>query len=224
VGASAGWLLPRAGVWMVAVKRFFGVLMLGMALWLVSPVLGNALQMILWALLLLGYGAWLLSRRGHWAAMALGAVLGVLGAVQLVGLASGARDVLAPLAHMNGTPKHALAFERVKTVAELDAVLAANAGKTAMLDFYADWCVSCKEMEKLTFIDPAVQAKLANTVLLQVDVTANDADDKAMLKRFGLFGPPGIIFFDRGGREIADSRVIGYQNATKFLNSLKKLE
>ena len=224
VGASAGWLLPRAGAWMVAVKRFFGVLMLGMALWLVSPVLGNALQMILWALLLLGYGAWLLSRRGHWAAMALGAVLGVLGAVQLVGLASGARDVLAPLAHMNGTPKHALAFKRVKTVAELDAVLAANAGKTAMLDFYADWCVSCKEMEKLTFIDPAVQAKLANTVLLQVDVTANDADDKAMLKRFGLFGPPGIIFFDRGGREIADSRVIGYQNATKFLNSLKKLE
>jgi thiol:disulfide interchange protein DsbD len=93
-----------------------------------------------------------------------------------------------------------------------------------MLDFYADWCVSCKEMEKLTFVDPAVQAKLANTVLLQVDVTANDADDKAMLKRFGLFGPPGIILFDGRGREIPDSRVIGYQDARKFAASLAKLD
>jgi thiol:disulfide interchange protein DsbD len=92
-----------------------------------------------------------------------------------------------------------------------------------MLDFYADWCVSCKEMEKLTFIDPGVQAQLANTVLLQVDVTANDAADKAMLKRFGLFGPPGIILFDAQGREIDDSRVIGYQDAEKFRASLQKL-
>jgi thiol:disulfide interchange protein DsbD len=224
VGVSAGSLLPRAGAWMEAVKRFFGVLMLGMALWLVSPVLPPLLQMLLWAALLLGYGVYLLSRRGHWAAMAFGAAFGILGALQLVGAATGGRDPLAPLAHLTGTPKHGLSFKRVKTVAELEAVLAANGGKTAMLDFYADWCVSCKEMEKLTFIDPAVQAKLANTLLLQVDVTANDAADKAMLKRFGLFGPPGIIFFDRSGKEIADSRVIGYQNRSKFLTSLQKLE
>ena len=224
VGVSAGSLLPRAGAWMEAVKRFFGVLMLGMALWLVSPVLPAAVQMVLWAALLLGYGAWLLSRRGHWAAMAFGAAFGILGAMQLVGVASGGRDALAPLAHLGGTPRHALEFRRVKTVADLDAALAANRGKTAMLDFYADWCVSCKEMEKLTFVDPAVQAKLANTVLLQVDVTANDAHDKAMLKRFGLFGPPGIILFDANGAEIPDSRVIGYQNASKFLASLQKLD
>jgi thiol:disulfide interchange protein DsbD len=224
VGVSAGSLLPRAGAWMETVKRFFGVLMLAMALWLVSPVLPAPLQMVLWAALLLGYGAYLLSRRGHWAAMAFGAAFGVLGALQLVGAATGGRDPLAPLAHLTGTSKHALAFKRVKTVAELDAVLAANGGKTAMLDFYADWCVSCKEMEKLTFVDPAVQAKLANTLLLQVDVTANDAHDKAMLKRFGLFGPPGIIFFDTQGREIPDSRVIGYQNASKFLGSLSRLD
>jgi thiol:disulfide interchange protein DsbD len=92
-----------------------------------------------------------------------------------------------------------------------------------MLDFYADWCVSCKEMEKLTFVDPAVQQKLANTILLQVDVTANNADDKAMLQRFTLFGPPGIIMFDTAGREIPDSRVIGFQNTGKFLTSLQKL-
>ena len=166
----------------------------------------------------------LLQGRNHWLATACGIVFAVLGAMQLVGVASGGRDPLAPLAHLSGEPKHALQFRRVKTVADLDAALAANRGKTTMLDFYADWCVSCKEMEKLTFVDPAVQAKLGDTVLLQVDVTANDAHDKAMLKRFGLFGPPGIIFFDRDGVEIPDSRVIGYQNASKFLESLSRLE
>jgi thiol:disulfide interchange protein DsbD len=108
-------------------------------------------------------------------------------------------------------------------VAELDAALAQSGGKTAMLDFYADWCVSCKEMEKLTFVDAKVRARLANSILLQVDVTANDADDKAMLKRFGLYGPPGIILFDGKGQEIADSRVIGFQDAEKFRASLDKL-
>jgi thiol:disulfide interchange protein DsbD len=227
VGVSAGSLLPRAGMWMESVKRFFGVLMLAMALWMVGPVLPGLAQMLLWAALLLGYGFYLLRGgvKRHWAGMALGAACAVLGATQLVGLASGARDPLAPLARFTGGAQaQALAFTRIKTVAQLDAALAAARGRTAMLDFYADWCVSCKEMEKLTFVDPAVKAKLANTVLLQVDVTANDADDRAMLKRFGLFGPPGIILFDRGGREVADGRVIGYQDSAKFLGSLQKLQ
>ena len=224
VGVSAGSLLPKAGAWMDAVKRFFGVLMLGMALWLTAPVLPQAAQMILWAALLLGYGMFLLRHSRHWAAMTAGAVFAILGAMQVVGVASGGRDALSPLAHLGGGTQHTpLAFTRIKTVAQLDAALAQTGGKTAMLDFYADWCVSCKEMEKLTFVDPAVQASLANSVLLQVDVTANDADDKAMLKRFGLFGPPGIILFDKSGREIADSRVIGYQDARKFNASLARL-
>jgi thiol:disulfide interchange protein DsbD len=225
VGVSAGSLLPRAGVWMDTVKRFFGVLMLAMALWLVSPVLPPLVQMLLWAALLIGYGAYLLKRKGAWVSMAAGIAFAVLGAVQLVGAATGGRDALSPLAHLRGTDKQqGLAFTRIKTVDQLDAVLANTGGKTVMLDFYADWCVSCKEMEKLTFPDPAVKAKLANTILLQADVTANDAADKAMLKRFGLFGPPGIILFDKSGKEIADSRVIGYQDATKFLGSLQKLD
>lgn len=224
VGLSAGSLLPRVGPWMESVKRLFGVLMLAMAIWLVSPVLPPVAEMLLWAALLLGYGFYLLRHTRHWAAMAFGAAFAVLGATQLVGLASGGRDAWAPLAHLGGVPQHhGLVFTRVKTVDQLDAALAANAGKTVMLDFYADWCVSCIEMEKFTFVDPAVQQKLADTVLLQVDVTANDADDKAMLKRFGLFGPPGIILFDGQGREIADSRVIGFQNAEKFLGSLQRL-
>ncbi len=225
VGVSAGSLLPRAGAWMDAVKRFFGVLMLAMALWLVSPVLPAALQMALWAALLMGYGFYLLRSTRHWAAMALAAAFAVLGTVQLLGLASGGRDPLAPLAHLGpGAGDHGLRFTRVKTLAQLDAALAQTGGKTAMLDFYADWCVSCKEMEKLTFVDPAVKARLAGSVLLQVDVTANDADDKAMLKRFNLFGPPGIILFDAQGREIPDSRVIGYQDAAKFAASLARLK
>jgi thiol:disulfide interchange protein DsbD len=221
VGVSAGALLPKAGKWMDSVKRFFGVLMLAMAWWLVSPVLPAAVQMMGWAALLVGYGMYLLLNAG-WGGKAVGVIVAVLGLAQLVGVVSGGRDPLSPLAHLTGEQHTPLAFQRVKTVAQLDAVLAQTGGKTAMLDFYADWCVSCKEMEKLTFVDDKVRDKLANTVLLQVDVTANDADDKAMLKRFGLFGPPGIILFDGKGTEIPASRVIGYQNASQFHASLSR--
>jgi thiol:disulfide interchange protein DsbD len=227
VGVSAGTLLPRAGAWMNSVKRFFGVVLLAVAWWLVSPVLPPAVQMLGWAALGLGYGVYLMTRMTGWGAKAAGVAFTLLGAIQLAGVATGGRDALAPLAHLRAESalpgKHTLAFKRIKTVAELDAVLAATGGKTAMLDFYADWCVSCKEMEKLTFVDPRVKTRLANTILLQVDVTANDADDKAMLKRFQLFGPPGIILFDAAGKEIPGARVIGYQNAEQFAGSLARL-
>jgi thiol:disulfide interchange protein DsbD len=224
VGVSAGALLPRAGMWMDAVKRFFGVLMLAVGWWLVSPVLPGAVQMMGWAVLLVGYGMYLLMNSGKWVAKSVGVIVAVLGLMQLIGVVSGGRDPLAPLAHLTGAKHEApLAFQRVKSVQQLDAVLARTGGKTAILDFYADWCVSCKEMEKLTFIDPQVRARLANTMLLQVDVTANDADDKAMLKRFGLFGPPGIILFDKAGKEIDGARVIGFQDAAKFAASLSRL-
>ncbi|MGK5075054.1 protein-disulfide reductase DsbD [Janthinobacterium sp. ZB1P44] len=228
VGVSAGTLLPRAGAWMDAVKRFFGVLQLGVAWWLVSPVLPGAVQMLGWTVLFVGYGMYLLvgksGAQNAWIPKAFGLVFAVLGAMQLVGVASGGRDPLAPLAHLGGGQVHAQPFTRVKTVAQLDAALAQLNGKPALLDFYADWCVSCIEMEKLTFVDPAVREKMGQAVLLQVDVTANDADDKAMLKRFQLFGPPGIIMFNPQGQEIAQSRVIGFQNASTFLTSLRKLE
>jgi thiol:disulfide interchange protein DsbD len=224
VGVSAGALLPRAGMWMDAVKRFFGVLMLAMGWWLVSPVLPAAVQMLGWTALFVGYGMYLLMNSGKWVAKSVGVIVALLGLMQLIGVVSGGRDPLAPLAHLTGGKHEApLAFQRVKTVQQLDAVLARTGGKTAILDFYADWCVSCKEMEKLTFIDPQVRARLANTMLLQVDVTANDADDKAMLKRFGLFGPPGIILFDQAGKEIDGARVIGFQDAAKFTASLSRL-
>jgi thiol:disulfide interchange protein DsbD len=222
VGVSAGSLLPRAGMWMDSVKKFFGVLMLAMALWLVSPVLPAVVQMLGWTALGLSYGAYLLwNKRVGWGGKAAGIAFVVLGTVQLVGVATGGRDALAPLAHLRSGPavQHVV-FKRIKSTADLDAVLANNGGKPVMLDFYADWCVSCKEMERLTFTDARVQKQFTGMVLVQADVTANDADDKAMLKRFRLFGPPGIILFDKAGREIAGARVIGYQDADKFLRSL----
>ncbi len=224
VGVSAGALLPRAGVWMDAVKRCFGVLMLAMAWWLVSPVLPVAVQMLGWMALFIGYGVYLLMHSGQWLAKSVGLVFAVLGVLELVGVASGGRDPLAPLAHLGGAQAvKPLAFKRIKSVAELDAVLAQTGGKTALLDFYADWCVSCKEMEKLTFVEPAVRARLANSILLQIDVSNNSEDDKAMLKRFKLFGPPGIILFNGKGLEISDARIVGFQDASKFLSSLSRL-
>ena len=225
VGVSAGSLLPHAGAWMESVKKFFGVLLLAMAIWLVSPVLPPLVQMLAWSVLCLAYAVYLLRGARRWPAFLAAALFAIPGAVELTGVATGGRDALAPLAHLrSGVQQAGLNFKRIKTVAQLDAALAGAGGKTAMLDFYADWCVSCKEMEKLTFTDPRIKTQLANTLLLQVDVTANDADDKAMLKRFGLFGPPGIILFGATGNEIETGRVIGYQNPDKFTVSLRKLQ
>ncbi len=222
VGVSAGALLPRAGAWMESVKFFFGVVMLGMALWIVTPVIPGWVPMLGWAALGIGYGTYLMrGKRWGWLSKAIGLTVVSLGLVQLVGAATGGRDALAPLSHLVGAA-HKTNFTRVKTTAELDAMLADSSGKAVMLDFYADWCVSCKEMEKLTFSDPRVHGQLANMVLLQADVTANNDDDKALLKRFQLFGPPGIIFFDAQGREVQGTRVIGYQDADKFLQSLAR--
>jgi thiol:disulfide interchange protein DsbD len=224
VGVSAGTLLPRAGRWMDTVKRFFGVLMLAVALWMISPVIPVAAQMAGWAALGLGYGAYLLWSGSHgWPFKAIGLAAAAFGLLQLVGMATGGRDVLQPLAHMRGVPQKNIAFTRVKSSAQLDAMLASMAGKTVLLDFYADWCVSCKEMEKLTFTDQGIRQQLADTVLLQADVTANDAEDRALLKRFQLFGPPGIILFDRKGQEISGSRIIGYQSPKRFAVSLAPL-
>jgi thiol:disulfide interchange protein DsbD len=220
IGLSAGTLLPRAGTWMNGVKRLFGVLLLAVALWMVSPVIPAAAQMAGWGALGIGYGAYLVwAEQGRWLPKAFGVLLLVLGAAQFAGLAMGHRDPLAPLASGSAPPSE-LGFRRVKSSSELDAVLAQSGGKPVMLDFYADWCVSCIEMEKFTFSDPRVHARLKDFVLLQADVTKNDADDKALLKRFSLFGPPGIIFLDAKGQE--GQRVIGFQNADTFLQSLER--
>ena len=206
---------------MNVLKRFFGVMMLAMAIWMLSPVLPSVLQMFAWFVLATGYGIHLLrDHQSGGVAKVAAALFVVLGVLQLLGAATGGRDPFSPLAHLSNHNEKKIAFIRVKTLDELDAKLADGTGKIAMLDFYADWCISCKEMEKLTFNDPRIQEQISQMLLLQVDVTANTADDKAILKRFNLFGPPVIIFFDKEGKELQGRRVIGYQNAERFAKSL----
>jgi len=238
-GISAGSLLPRAGAWMNGVKKIFGLLLIAVAIWMVSPVFPVTVMMAMWgvfALLCAMFlhvfeplkpGAQLRSYVGK----TLGLAFLIGGLFELTGAASAGRDVLQPLGHLSiaradgaagGTTAHGgeIQFSRIKTVAELDQVLAAS-NTPVMLDFYADWCVSCKEMERFTFSQPAVGGKLKQVKLIQVDVTANNADDKALMKRFGLFGPPGIILFN-GGKEIPNSRVIGFLAAEPFLQHLAR--
>jgi thiol:disulfide interchange protein DsbD len=227
VGASAGALLPRTGPWMDAVKRFFGILLLATALYLVAPVLDIQVQMLGWAVLLIGTGVYwrALDPLPHGAGGApvlikgAGVVTLLIGIAFLVGALSGSRDLLRPLSGLQAGESRAApatAFQKVSSLTELESAISASAGRPVMLDFYADWCVSCKEMERNTFTDANVRARLAGMTTLQADVTANNADHQALLKRFKLFGPPGIIFFDRQGAEIRDVRVIGYQPATAF--------
>jgi thiol:disulfide interchange protein DsbD len=233
VGVTEGALLPRSGHWMKSVKKFFGFLMLGVAIWIVAPIIPVVAQMLLWASLLIVGAMFLhaLDALPHDASdttrfwKGVGVISLLAGAALAIGAFSGHRDILQPLSGFRAGAGPAdgagteVRFEKVRSLAELDARLR-TVGAPVMLDFYADWCVSCKEMERFTFSDARVREKLRSMVLLQVDVTANNEDDKALLKRFKLFGPPGIIFFDHKGEEIEGLRVIGYQPADRFLESL----
>lgn len=236
VGVSAGSLLPKAGPWMQSVRNFFGVVLLGVAVWIASPVVPVVATMLAWGMLLTVSAVYLHAIdplppnasgfRKLWKGIGLVSLLA--GAALLLGALSGGRDVLQPLSGLRvassiGAPVGAGGalsagprFERVASVAALDERIAAAKGTPVMLDFYADWCVSCKEMERFTFSDGQVQARLNQFVLLKADVTANNDADKTLLKRFSLFGPPGIIFFDREGRELGNLRVIGFTPANRF--------
>jgi thiol:disulfide interchange protein DsbD len=233
VGASAGALMPRAGAWMQTVKNFFGVVLLGLAIWIVAPILPAVVHMLLWAGLLICAAIYLhaLDPLPHNASgyrklwKGVGVVALLLGVALLVGALSGGRDILQPLAALRsagGATEPAQAgprFVKVVSVVDLEQKLAQARGRPVMLDFYADWCVSCKEMERFTFTDPKVRARMERMVLLKADVTANSPEDAALLERFGLFGPPGTIFFDAAGKQLA-RRVIGFQPAEQFAASL----
>ena len=229
VGASAGALLPKSGPWMETVKRFFGVMLIAVAIYLLSPVVPVTVQMLAWAALLILVAVHLQAldplppnARGFARfSKGVGVIALVAGTAFLVGALSGARDVLQPLSGLRsaaagGGQAGPVPFQRVSSNAELDAAIRAAAGKTVILDFYADWCVTCKEMERYTFTDAAVQSRLAAMVKIQADVTTGTPEHRALLQRFRLFGPPGIVFFDPSGREIQGLRVIGFLAADRF--------
>jgi len=242
VGLSAGSLLPRAGGWMERVKHFFGVMLLAVALWMLSPVLPS------WALML-GAAGLLLASAVYLGAFerlpdtvtprraltkGVGLMLAVLATLQLAGIASGGRDMLQPLKHLSmaGTGGQAVAsassraeleFRKITDLAGLDAAVHASS-RPVMLDFYADWCVACKEFEALTFSDEAVRQRLASVTLLRVDVTANNAQDKALMRKYGLFGPPALLFFAPAGNELGEARVVGFQDAEAFRQHLDQFK
>jgi thiol:disulfide interchange protein DsbD len=230
IGTAGGKYLPRAGGWMDAVKAVFGVLLLAVAVWMLERILPAAVTVLLWALLLITSAVYMGAVDGvregasGWRKLwkGLGLVLLLQGALMLTGLAAGNADPLQPLKGLGfgaGTaqPQH-LNFKSIKSVADLEreVAAAAAAGRPVMLDFYADWCISCKEFEKYTFSQPQVIAALGDTVTLQADVTANDEHDQALLKRFSLIGPPGIIFYDTAGNELSAHRVVGFMPPEAF--------
>lgn len=231
LGLSAGKWLPKSGPWMHAVKRMFGVLMLAVAIWIAQPVLPAVAVLGLWGLLLvvLGFMLWPFNKPAQhahaprvWAQRALGVVALSIGLMQIVGAASGGRDPLQPLAHLGGAAAPAgvmPSFRAVRSSAEIDEALRTT-GRPVVLDFYADWCVSCKEIERFTFADPVVAARMAEAVLLRADVTANNDADRELLRRFNLFGPPAILFFDAQGHEIRSARVVGFQDTVQFGQTL----
>lgn len=236
VGTSAGKLLPKAGLWMNTVKAVFGVLLLGVAIWLLARILPPPATLFLWALWLivpaiyLGAANPLPENAPHYRKLgkALGLVMLTYGILLLIGAASGSRNVFRPLepltARIDSTAASELrAFRRITSPAALEAALRETRGRWTMLDVYADWCIACKELETQTFTDPKVRKRLAELAILKADVTTNAASEQSLLQRFGLIGPPAILFFDPEGRECKAARLIGYVPSPQFLTHLANL-
>jgi len=226
-GVAAGRGLPTSGPWMTAVQRVFGFVFVGLAIWMLSRILPGVATLVLFGLLALAAAAWTFalakpdsSDRTRLIARFVGLVLAVVGAAELLGAMAGGRDPLQPLAGAFGARHEAreLGFRMIKSTADLDREVAAAraAGQPLLFDFYADWCVACKEMEKYTFTEPAVHDALADFVVLKADVTANDELDQALMKRFGIIGPPATLFF-ADGAERRELRLIGFEKADAFV-------
>jgi len=222
VGASAGKLLPRAGAWMDVVKNLFGVLFLAVAAWMLARIVPGWASMVIWAVpaLVLAWVLWSAHMKSAGAkntsrALAVGSA--IYGVALLAGAVLGSTNPLAPIPQLAAKQTH-LEFKRFKTVADLEREVAgaSAAGKAVMVDFYADWCVSCIEMEHKSFTDPEVQSALQNVVLLQADVTKNDDEDKALYVHFGIVGPPTIAFYGADGTERRNFRVVGFMKAAEF--------
>jgi thiol:disulfide interchange protein DsbD len=222
IGTSAGRLLPKSGAWMDTIKRLFGAVMLGVAVWMLGRVLPPRVTLALWAVPVATAAVVLLiatrgAAKSRWLLRFGGVAAGVYGLALVTGAALGGTNPLSPLPGWAGTQK-SLPFATVRTVADFDREVAqaSHQGRPVMIDFTADWCTSCKEMEATTFRDPTVRTALSGAVLLRADVTANDADDKALLKRLDIIGPPTIAFFGPDGRERPRYRVVGYMNGAEF--------
>lgn len=225
IGLGAGKFMPKPGGWMESITKIFGIVMLGVAIWLLDRVLNATIIMYLWALLLLGSAIYLKIYQ-HILAQLITVVIFILGVVLFVGAISGATNPLNPLekftsSKMTQVSDEKLIFKKVKNIQELELAIK-NSNKPVMLDFWASWCVSCKELEEITFQDEQVINKLQEFTLLKADVTENNDEDKTLQKKFGVVGPPALIFWDKDKNEIQASRIIGYKNPKDFLEIVNK--
>lgn len=234
-GVSAGKLVPKAGPWMDAIKAAFGVGLLALAIWMLERIVQGPVILLLWGILAIASGVYLgaLERipegASGWRRLwkALGLVLMLLGAIEIIGAASGGDDWMKPLKQVRSSGSaesvEHVSFQRIKSLEDLELAVngASQSGKPAMLDFYADWCVECVRMERNTFPEPEIQALLKQIRPLQADVTENDDTDQALMQKFSIIGPPAILFFDNKGAEMADFRLVGYFGPAEFAEHLE---
>jgi thiol:disulfide interchange protein DsbD len=236
-GVSAGKLVPKAGPWMDAIKAVFGIGLLALAVWMLERIVQGPVILLLWGMLAIASGVYLgaLERipegASGWRSLwkSLGLVLLILGVMEIIGAAAGADDWMKPLKNVRSagqvsTLEH-VKFERIKSLDDLKVSVAkANqSGKHAMLDFYADWCVECVRMERNTFGEPEIQALFERIQPIQADVTPNDETDQTLMSRYGVIGPPAILFFDGQGNELPAFRLVGYSGPDEFAEHLEKV-
>ena len=237
VGTTSGRFMPKPGMWMDVIKAIFGVMLLGIAIWMIGRVLDENTTLLLWGGLAIFVAINMntlepLGKHPSWSSRAnvkaLGFMILLYGMSLLLGGMAGAKDLVHPLDPFLAKGQQVSAsvtthktFEKIRAIEELDAILLENKGKTVMVDFYADWCTSCKEFEKITFSDESVKGEMDKFVLVQVDLTANDAAAKAFTKKYGIFGPPAILFFDGDGHLENDKTIIGFKEPKEFLEHLR---
>jgi thiol:disulfide interchange protein DsbD len=233
--------MPRPGVWMDNVKSIFGVMLIGISIWMISRILDENISMMLWGALAIfvaiNIGALepirgRCIRCGRANKKALGIIILLYGMSLLLGGMSGAKNPLHPLDPFlpnKEAPSVAAAsehktFEKITSIEELDAILAENKGKKVMVDFYADWCSACKELEAKTFSNESVKSAMDSYVLVQVDLTANDEAARAISSKFGIFGPPAILFFDESGERVKSADIVGFKEPQEFLKHLGEIK
>ncbi|MDW0357983.1 protein-disulfide reductase DsbD [Halomonas venusta] len=235
VGTFGATLLPRSGAWMNGVKIAFGLLLLGVAIWMVERLVAPSIALLLWAALAIGsalmLGALNMNQPQGWpkARQTLGLMLLAWGIALVIGAAQGGSNPLRPLtvsssSSDSGTPQAKLAFQQVDELSALETALseAASAQQPAFVNFTADWCISCKLMERDVFPDPNVVTALNDFRLIEVDVTDTDAQSRELLNRFNLFGPPSLLFFSQG-EEVRDARIQGEITAPQLVQHLEAL-
>ena len=230
VGVSAGKFMPKPGVWMTMVSVTFGVMMLGVAIWMLEKVIDSYIVMFLYAVLGVGFSVYLgvFEKGGHVVKKSSAVVLFVYSIALLIGVFGGSKSMARPLGFLKS---HAmvsttqtttnLKFQKVTSIEELDRLLKANSGRKIMLDFSASWCSSCKELDEVTFHDAKVIKKLEEFVLIQADITANEKEQKDLSKKYGVFGPPVVLFFDKTGKVLRSKTIVGFVEPDEFLSKME---